>query len=407
MRYIRLLRENPDFARLYLSSLVSFAGDWFLTVALLDLVLEMTGSATLASLMIVAQSMPAVLATPLAGHLIDSWSRKKLMISMDLVAMLAALLPLFAVNPSLLAFGYVGMILIAICSGIFQPAASAVVPNLVPPEDLSKASVLFGSTWGSMLVIGAAIGGFVTMGLGRNAAFLIDAATFLVSALLLIGIRTPMEEKRDEAFVRPGLVESFRQAFRYAGDHPKALALVTAKGGYGFAGGAVAMLSVFGREVFVAGAVGIGLLFAARGLGALLGPFIIEVIVKNDSQRYRSVPFSAAIFGLGYCALALSPSLKIGLAAVVIAHLGGGAVWLTSTYGIQHEVPDFVRGRFFAVDFGMVTLTMGISSTLAGLLADWLGVVTGTIVVSSLSVVFAIVWGSLTWRLWGRDSIAE
>ena len=400
MGYIRLLRENPDFTRLYLSSLVSFAGDWFLTVALLDLVLEMTGSATLASLMIVAQSMPAVLATPLAGHLIDVWNRKKLMIAMDLVAMLAALLPLFAVSPSLLLFGYGGMVLITICSGVFQPAASAAVPNLVPPEDLSKAAVLFGSTWGSMLVIGAAIGGFVTMGLGRNAAFLIDSATFLVSALLLLGIRTPLQEKRDETIVRPGMVESFREAFRYASDHPRALALVTAKAGYGFAGGVVAMLSVFGREVFLAGAVGIGLLFAARGLGALLGPFIVEALARTDTHRYRSIPFTAFVFGIGYCALALSPSLVPGMIAAAVAHLGGGAVWLISTYGIQHEVPDFVRGRFFAVDFGLVTLTMGISSIVAGLFADWFGVVIATIAVSSMSIVFALVWGSVTWKLW-------
>jgi len=98
--------------------------------------------------------------------------------------------------------------------------------------------------------------------------------------------------------------------------------------------------------------------------------------------------------------LGLSRTLAIGCAAVFLAHLGGGAQWLTSTYGLQREVPDFIRGRVFAADWGFVTLTMGISSLAAGLLSDHLGATTATVVIASLSILWAIFWGAWTWRLW-------
>src|SRR5688500_1844272 len=77
--YVQILARSRDFRLLYFAALVSLAGDWFLTVALLDLVLELTGSATLASLIVVCQTLPIFLTTPLAGHLIDKLDRKKLM----------------------------------------------------------------------------------------------------------------------------------------------------------------------------------------------------------------------------------------------------------------------------------------------------------------------------------------
>ena len=98
--------------------------------------------------------------------------------------------------------------------------------------------------------------------------------------------------------------------------------------------------------------------------------------------------------------LGLSHSLAIGCTSIFLAHLGGGAQWQTSTYGLQREVPDFIRGRVFAADWGFVTLTMSISSLLAGILADHFGATTATISTASLSVLWALVWGAWTWRLW-------
>jgi len=398
--YWRLLRENRDFRLLYAGALISLGGDWFLTVALLDLVLQLTGSAMLASLMLLCQTLPIFVVTPLAGHVIDRVDRRKLMILADVIRTGACLLPLLARTPALLPFAYAGVVIISIGSAYFEPASQAALPNIVAPEQLGAANVLMGSTWGTMLAAGAAIGGLVTAKFGRDVSFIVDAASFLLSAGVLWRMRTSFSEDRGERHEHPPLVESIRETFRYARAHPRVLALLTTKGGYGIAAGVIAMLSVFGRQVFKAGALGIGLLFAARGLGALVGPFLVRAMARTDDGQYRAIIWCVLLFGCGYSALALSPTLAIGLVAIFFAHLGGGASWQISTYGLQRETPDHIRGRVFAADYGFVTLTMSVSSLFTGIAADQLGPVRATIITASAALLFAIVWGASTWRLW-------
>ena len=360
----RLLRTNRDFRLLYFGSLISLGGDWFLTVALLDLVLQLTGSATLASLMLLCQTLPIFLVTPIAGRAVDRLDRRKLMIVVDVIRAAACLLPLFARTPAMLPFAYAGVIIISIGSAYFEPASQAALPNIVTADDLNAANVLMGSTWGTMLAVGAAIGGAVTMRFGRDVSFIVDAISFLASAAILWRMRAQFAEERHRE--HPPLIESVRETLRYAKSNPRVLALLTSKGGYGLGAGVIAMLSVFGKEIFRAGAFGIGLLFAARGLGALLGPFLLRALgTRRDDLQYRLIGPAVLIFGAGYMCLGLSHSLIAGSAAVFAAHLGGGAQWQTSTYGLQRETPDWIRGRVFAADWGFVTLTMSISSLAA------------------------------------------
>lgn len=397
--YLRLLRENRDFRLLYFATLISLGGDWFLTVALLDLVLQLTGSATLASLILLCQTLPIFLFTPHAGHVIDRMDRRKLMIAVDVLRAVACLLPLIARTPALLPFAFAGVILISIGSAYFEPASQAALPNLVAPDDLATANVLMGSTWGTMLAVGAALGGAVTMILGRDASFVVDSFSFLLSAWLLFKMHGRFAERRPAHHAAPFL-ESMRETFHFARGRPRVLGLLTVKGGYGLGAGVVAMLGVFGRDVFQAGALGIGLLFAARGIGALLGPFAIRALIRTDDARYRAIAFCILAFGFGYAALAISTTLAAGVMAIAFAHLGGGAAWQLSTYGLQREVPDHIRGRVFSADYGFVTLTMALSALGSGVAADRFGATAGTMAVASVCVVFALVWAAATWRLW-------
>jgi MFS family permease len=410
--YLRLLRTNRDFRLLYVATLISLGGDWFLTVALADLVLQLTSSATLVSLILLCQTLPIFLFTPHAGHLIDRVDRRKIMIATDLARVVACLLPLFARTPAMLPFAFAGVIVISIGSAYFEPASQAALPNIVKPEELGPANVLMGSTWGTMLAAGAAIGGAVTTFFGRDASFVVDAVTFLVSALLLKMIRARFSESGAAGFqpadeetsgglrARRSTLESMRETIRFARAAPRVLGLLTVKGGYGLGAGVVAMLSVFGRDVFHAGALGIGLLFAARGLGALIGPFLVRGAIRRDEAQYRAIAVCVIAFGAGYTALALSKSLTFGLMAIFFAHLGGGAAWQISTYGLQRETPDFIRGRVFSADYGFVTLTMAISSLGAGLASDRYGPFAATVGTAAVSLAFAIVWAISTWRLW-------
>jgi MFS family permease len=399
--YWRLLRRNRDFRLLFLGTLISLGGDWFLTVALLDLVLQLTGSATLASLMLLCQSLPIFLFTPIAGHLVDKVDRRKLMIVVDIIRAGACLLPLLARTPATLPFAFAGVILISIGAAYFEPASQAALPNIVSDEELGPANVLMGATWGTMLAAGAGIGGIVTMRFGRDVSFIVDAISFVASALILAQMRGRFAEERDSSHKHPPLGESIRETLRYAKENPRVRALLSVKGGYGLGAGVVAMLSVFGKEVFHSGAFGIGMLFAARGIGALVGPFIVRAMTKGDDDRqYRFIGLCGLLFGIGYVGLGLSHSLIVGAVSIFLAHLGGGAQWQTSTYGLQRETPDWIRGRVFSADWGFVTLTMGISGMVAGIAADHVGPVIATTSVAAICIVWATAWAAWTWKLW-------
>jgi len=403
LSYWRLLRDNRDFRLLYIGTLVSLGGDWFLTVALLDLVLELTGSATLASLMLLCQTLPIFFFAPLAGHLVDKVDRRKLMIVMDLARTGACLLPLLSHTPAMLPFAYLGVIVISIGSAYFEPASQAALPNIVATDDLGPANVLMGASWGTMLAVGSAIGGLVTMRFGRDLSFIVDAASFLASAGVLWMMRARFSEERSHTHEHPPLLESMRETVRYAKKTPRVLALLSVKGGYATGAGTIAMLSVFGKEVFNAGAMGIGLLYCARGIGALFGPFVIRALIKRDDTQYRAITLCVLAFGTGYVVLGFSKTLIVGLIGIFIAHLGGGAAWQTSTYGLQRESPDWIRGRIFSADYGFLTLTMSISSIAAGVLSDHRGPIVATVTFATLSIAWALFWCVWTWRLWDRS----
>jgi MFS family permease len=251
-----------------------------------------------------------------------------------------------------------------------------------------------------MLAVGAALGGLVTMAFGRNISFLVDACSFLLSAFLVSRIRSPFSEAGTREREHPPFLQSMRETFSYARTHSRVLALLTSKSGFGIGGGVVAMLSIFGREVFRAGAVGIGVLYAARGIGALVGPFLVRWSSRTDDSQYRKISFCGALFGLGYIGLAFSPTLLLGALFAGLGHVGGGAQWQTSTYGLQREVPDRIRGRVFAADYGLVTLTMSVSGLIAGMLSDRFGPVIATASVASLCLVWSLIWGFGTRKLW-------
>ena len=149
------------------------------------------------------------------------------------------------------------------------------------------------------------------------------------------------------------------------------LALLAVKFGWGLAGGVLVLVPLLADGRFDAGEVGIGLLLAARGFGALVGPFVGRASLgENDRRLFLTIGVALAVFGAGYALLGIVPSLLLALPAVALAHTGGGAQWMLSSYGLQKIVPDHIRGRIFAFDGMLVTLTFGTSSVLTGWLAE-------------------------------------
>ncbi len=392
-----LLRRNRDFRRLYLASFISLGGDWFLLVALFALALELTGSAVSVALLVASQELPFFLLSPVGGVLVDRLDRRRLMVACDLLRAVLCLGFLLVRDASTMWIAYALLASISSFSAVFDPASSAAFPNLVDAEDLGPANALFGSLWGTMLALGAAVGGVVAATLGADAAFLIDAVSFALSATLLARIRRPFAEPRDAHAERPSVLRATLETARYARRDHRVLALLSVKAGFGLTAGVLVLLSVFAENVYGAGAIGIGVLMAARGLGALVGPFLGRWIAGPDDRRlYGAIGGALAVFGLGYTAFGAMPSLLLAAPMVALAHLGGGAQWTLSSYGLQRIVPDRIRGRVFAFDNALITLTLTISSLVTAWAATALGERAAAVGLGVSAIGYAAAWTWLT-----------
>ena len=394
---ISLLRRNRDFRRAYLSSLISLGGDWFLLVALFGLVQDITDSALAVAFLLAAQDLTYFAVSPVMGILADRLDRKRVMVVADIGRAVLCVGFLFTQSESTWWLVYPLLAAMACFMAAFEPASAAALPNLVDGEDLATANALGGSLWGTMLMVGAALGGVTTAVLGRDAAIAIDAVSFIGSALLLIRIRRSFQEVRvQETPTR--LREAARQTVAYARRDHRVLALLAVKFGWGLAGGVLVLVPLLANGRFDAGEMGIGLLLAARGVGALVGPFVGRAVLgEKDRRLFLTIGLALGVFGIGYVLLGLVPGMALALPAVMIAHTGGGAQWMLSSYGLQKIVPDHIRGRIFAFDGMLVTLTFGVSSLFTGWLAEALDdAQKAAIVMGGVALVWAAVWLWLT-----------
>jgi MFS family permease len=393
---VSLLRNNRNFRRLYLASVISLGGDWFLLIALFGLMLRLTDQALALAFTIAAQDLTYFLASPFAGVLADRLDRRRLMIACDLARAALVLGFLLVRTEDLVWLVYVLLALTAVFAAAFEPASMAAMPNLVQERDLSIANALSGSLWGTMLAVGGALGGVVAGVFGTDAAIVIDSVSFVLSALLILRIRASFAQARAPAD-RPSLRQDTVETVRYARRDHRVLALLAVKFGWGVAGGVLVLLPLLSLGTFHAGEIGLGLLMAARGVGALIGPFIGRALAgPQDRRLFGAIGAALATFGFGYALLGLAPALLFAMGAVLVAHTGGGAQWTLSSYGLQRVVPDRIRGRIFAVDGMLVTLTFGASSILTGLLADAIGARTTAFAMGAVAFVWAVVWTLLT-----------
>jgi MFS family permease len=414
-----LLARNPEFRLLFLATVISLIGDWFSFVAVADLVSELTGRPGTAAYIYAASVLPTFLASPLAGVIVDRYDRRKTLIWSNVVRVPLALLLAVAAWQDSVAAAAIGVIGLGLGAAFFDPGSNAATPNLVAPRDLAAAQVLMGLAWASMLVVGAGLGGVVADVLGRYTAFAIDALSFVVSAALVAAIHKPMQEAQEgagEAAPRGGGVA---EAWRYLRRDHAVHSLVFAKVGVSSANGLVGLLPAFGRATSASG-VATGLLFAMRGLGALIGPLLARSLMTklpaphdtaSGAPRPRDPVLRALLLVCGlstlsyaafYALLPLVPWFGAMLLLVGCAHLGGGTQWTASTYGLQALTPDRLRGRVLSLDYGLATLAIGVSSVAAGVLADRYGLQTAVSILTGLAALYGGFWLAWTRPLWRR-----
>jgi predicted MFS family arabinose efflux permease len=324
------------------------------------------------------------------------------MISADLLRVAPALGLLAADAADLPLLALLCVAAIAALSAFFEPVTAAVLPNVVTPRDLSLAQSTMGAVWGSMLFVGAAVGGLVAAVLGRPASFVLNAVTFLASALLVWRIRAPFQQRR--SLDVPTLWGAMGDVWRFVRPRKISHTLLVTKAGVGVGNGLVGLLPAYALSVFGAGDLGIGLLIAGRGLGALLGPFIGRALVRGRGQRLLAVTgLSIVVYGLCYLLLPTAGTLAVALLYVVCAHLGGGSQWMLSTFGLQVTTPDAIRGRIMSVDYGLATLAMGVSSLVAGGLTETIGLRPTSFLLSTVAVLAGAGWLWWVRDLWSAD----
>jgi len=406
--YVRLLGGNANFRRLWGAQVVSEIGDWFYTLAIYNLLLQFTGRASSVALALVLQVLPQTFIGPTAGVVNDRLRRKHVMIAADIGRMVIVFCMLFVRSKEMVWLVYPLLLAETLLAAFFEPARSSVIPNIVAQEDVVLANTVSSATWSVNLMLGSTAGGVVAALLGRDAVFMINALSFLVSAGLIVTMRftEPHMEGAHPFHVRE-LVDfsPVVAGIRYVREHVGLRSTVLVKAGNLIIGPSWVLFTVMGQRDFpvrwhgldpARGAfLGMSLLLGARGLGALLGPLLAapwagQWIVRLERAIFWGYIGSAS----GYILLGFVGHLWQACLCVILAHLGSSILWVFSTTLLQLQTDDKFRGRVFSADLGLAMLTIAVGAFLAGRFLDWGFAPRHVASVAGMLVLFpAMLWG--------------
>jgi MFS family permease len=405
--YLALLRKNTDFRYLWYGQIVSLLGDWFNLIASASLISKLTGSGLAIGGLFVVRMLAPFLISPLAGVIADRFNRKRVLILTDLsraFVVLGFLLVRQAEDVWLLYLLTATQLAI---SGVFFPTRNAILPDIVDRPELGAANALSSATWSVMLALGAALGGLVAGGWGIQPAFVIDALTFLLSAMFLARIRYSHASTRVSGDMHPRIVlGQYLDGLRYLKDHPDILFISTHKAAFALAAtGAFQVVQVrLAEDIFVigeGGGISLGLLYAVAGIGTGIGPIIARRFTGDRDHPLRiAIALSYLLTSVGL--LIIFPLLNLGLTlfGTLLRSLGSGINWVFATQLLLQLVPDDVRGRVFSTEFAFFTLGSALSSAAGGWLLD-----SALFDLQSLTLLMALVSiiPAIPWFLWVRS----
>lgn len=359
------LLRNARFVRLWVGQGISFVGDFVSMVALVILVVELSGSASAVGGLLVARLLPA-LASPLVGVLADRLDRRVVLVTCDLVRAVLILGAVFARDLSVL---YAISFLMGAARTLFNPTIRAAFPSVVGGGDLTRANALINGTFSVSFAAGPALGGLLVATIGVDAAFALDAATYLISAALLSWVSMPRPEKEEEE----GFTQELRAGFGYLAGARVPLAIVVGAFLTILTINATVPAEVFlAKETFGAGDAGYGLLVGLWGGGMILGSALMALIGDRPSLLpiyFLGILVSAlALAGAGF-----SPTFVLALVALTAAGAGNGVDNVTTDTILQNRVPDEFLGRVFSVRFLTYSTGEVLAYPVGGLIVDAVG----------------------------------
>ncbi len=412
-KYTTLLRQNRDYRFLWIGYLVSQIGDWFNLIASASLIARLTESGTELSLLFLARFLPLFVMSPFAGVVSDRFDRRYVMIISDILRALTVVGLMFINDASMVWLFYVLTAAQFSLTALFLPARSAAMSNIVEKDELVTANALDSVTWSSTLALGTLLGGLATAFFGITTAFILDIFTFLISAWAISRISVSALAAKNEDQKHEGGFKEIAAGFSYLWGAKLifAIALVKATGSLVY--GAINVLEIsIAEDVYplvfsynwqgVAQTVGDGgtltltLFYLVAGIGTGIGPIILQNWLGETEDALRwGIFVSFILMTIGLLGMAIDIGLTWFVVASVFRTLGSGTLWVFSAALLQTIVPNEVRGRVFAFEFAILTLTQSISIWIGGWFQDRLswGLFQVIGFFALLSVAITIYWG--------------
>jgi MFS family permease len=364
--------RHPAFARLWTGAFVSNIGTWMETIALATYVQAVTKQAAWTGTIAAASFVPIAFFGPVGGALADRIPRKLLLMSTTIVqtALATTLAVLFALgHPSapvltLIVFGN------GICAGLGFPAFQAILPDLVPIDDLPGAIALSSAQYNLGRVVGPALAGVVITVGSYAAAEAVNAASFfaVIAVLLTLTLPRPNPDAREQRLFH-SIVEGFRFVRREPGLRINAMAMCL---NTFLAAPFIALVPAMAQGVLDRGTAGTAILVTAQGIGAVTMALLLGSLVARYGPRKLLLGLMATL-PVALTAYAYAPTLA--LSALALLFVGAFYLGALSTFSTvaQLRAPDRVRGRVLSVNTMILGALYPLGAVVQGKVADAIG----------------------------------
>lgn len=399
-----VLRVERPYRRLLSASLLSGIGSWFNNVALLSLLLHLTGSGLAIGITLAVRTLPYLVMGPIGGILADRINRKTILLISDFARVAFALSFLLVHSLSQVWIAYAATLGLALFSALYSPARTAVIPQLVRPQHVIAANSLEQSTTGLVMALGSALGGLVTASFGVEAAFIVNAASFLASGLICWSIRFPNNpflpqyknsvDRAKDLHLENSPAPSFWAVFHQS----RLIQIISIQALLWSIGGGVinVLVSVYGFQVFHGGNLGVGILYGALGVGFLIS----GLIAHRFAGWLRLSAVSAAVLeGLGHVFVSQSPNLWVAALFLVLSTIGAGVSNASIGSLVMKSVSQQVHGRVFALFDTTSSITIALSMMATGFLLDHIPARTLGFGAAALLVCTALITGVALLRI--------
>jgi len=403
--FTRLLARNRNYRYTWFGQIVSEVGDNFNNVAVLSLAITKTHNGGVIAAIMLSRAIPAVLAGPFAGVLLDRFDRKRIMIASDLVRGVMALGFILAIGHQQTWLLYVLSALLMVASPFFTSGRSAILPSIASEEELHSANSLTQTTGWLTLVVGAFLGGTAVAKFGYQLAFIFNSLSFFVSAFCISRLasfhghfRAEHRSLNETQVARPW--HEYREGLAYMLKSPLILGIALIAVGWASGGGAAQVLfTLFSEVVFQKGAIGLGQLWGTAGIGLLVGGILGNWLGKFiHYERYKqTVFFCYLLHGAAYVVFS---QMHSWVWALFFMGMSRGAVAVASVLNwsnLLKHVDDRYRGRIFSTIETMNWSTMMLSMLAAGAASTHFSIRIIGAASGLLSSSTALFWGWANW----------